>query len=67
MHQLHCSDIHLYENHYSEAIRQILRDPYQFPKLVFKRKVNNLDDFKFEDFELIDYDCYPNIPAKMIA
>lgn len=64
---MNLGDVHLYENHYSESIRQILRDPYDFPKLIFKRQVSNLNDFKFEDLELVNYDCYPNIPAKMIA
>lgn len=60
-------DTHIYENHYSAVIRQILRDPFHFGQLNFKRKVTDLTDFKFEDLELIDYQCYPNIPAKMIA
>ncbi|MCJ7636329.1 MAG: thymidylate synthase, partial [Nitrososphaeraceae archaeon] len=64
---MNLGDVHLYEDHYTEAIRQILRDPHQFPKLNIKRKVNELTDFKYEDLELVDYNCYPNIPAKMIA
>lgn len=64
---MNIGDIHIYDDHYSQAIRQILRDPYQFPKLKFKRKVNDLTDFKFEDLEVIDYDPYPWIPVKMVA
>ncbi|QKF93754.1 bifunctional dihydrofolate reductase/thymidylate synthase [Fadolivirus algeromassiliense] len=64
---MNLGDVHVYENHHSEVIRQILREPYNFPQLIFKRKVTDLTDFKFEDMELIDYECYPNIPAKMIA
>ena len=60
-------DIHIYEDHYSDLIRQILREPYKFPQLTFKRKVSDLTDFKYEDLELVDYQCYPSIPAKMIA
>lgn len=60
-------DMHIYEDHYSECIRQILRDPHDFPKLNFKRKVTELTDFKFEDLELVKYDYYPNISARMIA
>ncbi len=60
-------DVHIYEDHYSNVIRQILRDPYPFPKLVIKNKVKNLTDFKFEDFELVDYNTYPNINYKMVA
>lgn len=64
---MNLGDVHIYEDHYSQVIRQILREPYNFPQLIFKRKVTELTDFKFEDLELIDYECYPNIPAKMIA
>ena len=64
---MNLGDVHIYEDHYSEAIRQILREPYIFPNLQFNRKVNDLCDFKFEDLELINYNCYPSINFKMIA
>ncbi|ARF09639.1 thymidylate synthase [Indivirus ILV1] len=64
---MNLGDVHIYEDHYSESIRQILRDPYDFPKLIFNRKVIDLTDFKYEDLELLNYECYPNIIAKMIA
>ena len=60
-------DAHIYEDHKEQCIRQILREPYEFPQLIFKRKVTDLTDFKFEDLELVNYNCYPNIPAKMSA
>ena len=64
---MNLGDCHIYEEHYSQVIRQILREPFQFPQLKFKRAVKDLTDFKFEDLELIDYNCYPNIQIKMIA
>jgi thymidylate synthase len=64
---MNLGDTHVYEEHKEQTIRQILREPYPFPKLIIKRKVNEITDFKFEDFELVDYHCYPNIIAKMIA
>jgi len=60
-------DTHIYEDHYSDIIRQLLREPYQFPQLGFKRKVMDLVDFKFEDLELIGYQTYPILNFKMIA
>ena len=60
-------DCHLYENHYKQAIRQILREPLDFPQLHFNRKVKDLTDFKFEDVELIGYKSHPNIKADMVA
>lgn len=64
---MNLGDCHIYEDHREMAIRQILRDPYPFPKLKINRKVTELTDFQFEDFELVNYECYPNIIAKMIA
>lgn len=60
-------DVHIYEEHYSGAIRQILRNPYPFPNLKINRIVKDLTEFNFEDFELIDYQCYTGINFKMIA
>lgn len=64
---MNLGDTHVYDEHYSEAIRQLLREPCKFPQLKFKRKVTELTDFKFEDLELIDYNCYPALQTKMIA
>jgi thymidylate synthase len=62
---MNLGDCHIYEDHRSMVIRQILRDPYPFPTIKINSK-NKLTDYQFEDFE-IDYQSYPNIPAKMIA
>ena len=64
---MNLGDCHIYEEHRSMVIRQILRDPYPFPTLKINRKVTHLTDFKFEDLELIHYQHYPNIVAKMVA
>lgn len=54
---------HIYKNHYKQVVEQMIRTPHDFPKLVIKRDITNIDDFKFEDFELIDYKCHPAIKA----
>jgi len=64
---MNLGDTHVYEDHYTQSIRQILREPYDFPKIKINRKVFDITDFKFDDLELIDYNCYPVIPFKMIA
>lgn len=64
---MNLGDAHIYENHYTQMIRQILRDPYDLPKLKINRKVTDLTDFKYEDFELIDYCSYPAIQCVMVA
>ena len=61
------ADIHIYESHYIQAVRQFLRHPYKFPHLKINRTVKSLTDFKYEDLELVGYKCYPGILAKMVA
>lgn len=56
-------DYHLYSNHLEQARTQLLRTPRPLPKLVIKRKVDSIFDFKYEDFLLEGYDPYPKIAA----
>jgi thymidylate synthase len=58
-------DAHIYLNHIEPLKEQIKRVPRAFPKLVIKRDVKNIDDFQFEDFEIIGYDPYPAIKMEM--
>ena len=63
-------DTHLYKNHVDAAKEQLLRTPYQFPKLKINKNLKNIEDIEnlqFNDFELIDYKYHPTIKAKMIA
>ena len=48
-------DAHLYLNHLEQAETQLARKPHALPKLHIKRKVETLEDFEFEDFEIIGY------------
>lgn len=65
--KIYIADAHIYEKHRDQVIRQVLREPEFFPQLVFNRKVNNIEDFKYEDINLMNYDPYSNIIAEMIA
>lgn len=56
-------DVHLYQNHLEQARTQLQREPYPFPQLRLRPGVQGIDDFRFEDFELIDYRCHPRIAA----
>ena len=56
-------DTHLYHNHFEQADEQLKRTPRALPKMIIKRKAKDIFDYKYEDFELVDYDPYPVIKA----
>ncbi|EDA8432592.1 thymidylate synthase [Salmonella enterica subsp. enterica serovar Chester] len=56
-------DVHLYSNHLEQAKLQLTREPYPLPKLVIKRKPDSIFDYKYEDFELVEYQAHPHIAA----
>ncbi len=56
-------DVHIYSNHMEQVKEQLKRKPRPFPKMKINPKVKNIDDFKIEDFELLDYNPYDSIKA----
>ena len=58
-------DAHIYSNHAEQIELQLSRTPRKLPKLNIKRKVGSIFDFKFEDFEIINYDPHPHIKGKV--
>lgn len=56
-------DVHLYSDHIEQARLQLTRDPRPLPKMKINPDVKDLFEFKFEDFELVDYDPHPHIKA----
>jgi thymidylate synthase len=56
-------DAHLYSNHLEQAELQLSREPRALPQMKINPKVKNIFDFKFEDFELVNYDPHPHIKA----
>ncbi|QLQ81989.1 hypothetical protein HG537_0G02430 [Torulaspora globosa] len=58
-------DAHVYKDHIEALKGQISRTPNTFPKLRIKRKVDSIDDFKYEDFEIVDYHPHGKIQMKM--
>jgi len=61
-------DVHLYHNHFEAAAEQISRSPRPFPKLEIKKCLNDLNDIEslqYSDIELLGYNPYPTIKAKM--
>lgn len=58
-------DAHVYRDHVDALEVQLTREPKQFPKLRWRRVVDDIDDFTSEDFIVEGYDPYPAIPMKM--
>jgi len=56
-------DLHLYSNHVEQAKLQLTREPRALPTMKLNPLVKDLRDFRFEDFELVDYDPHPAIKA----
>jgi len=58
-------DCHIYSNHMDQVKLQISRKPYPLPELVIHRRPNSIFDFRFEDFEIINYQCHSRIAAQV--
>lgn len=58
-------DAHIYKDHVEALKTQISREPGTYPKLRFARTITDIDDFKFEDFILEDYNPQAKIEMKM--
>lgn len=56
-------DCHIYSNHVEQVKEILKRESYKSPNLTINRQVENIDDFKFEDFEIVDYESHPAIKA----
>ena len=56
-------DVHLYNNHIEQAKLQLSRDPFPLPTMKLNPAVTDIFAFRFEDFELLNYQCHPAIKA----
>ncbi len=56
-------DAHLYSNHFDQAKLQMSREPFPLPQMKINPEVKSIFDFKYEDFELINYQSHPAIKA----
>ena len=56
-------DAHLYNNHLEQVDEQLSRDTFNLPSLKINKNIKNIADFKYDDFELVDYESHPHIKA----
>lgn len=56
-------DCHIYDNHVEQVKLQLSREPRPYPKLRILRKPESIFDYRYEDFEIVDYDPWPHIKA----
>ena len=58
-------DCHIYTNHISQVKEQLSREPLPLPKLKINPDIKNIDDFKMEDIELVNYEHHTPIKTPM--
>ncbi|MBT6766656.1 MAG: thymidylate synthase [Prolixibacteraceae bacterium] len=58
-------DVHIYSNHIEQVKLQLTREPFPLPVLKINPDIKNIFDFKFDDFELVDYQAHPHIKGKV--
>ena len=58
-------DVHIYTNHLEQVKEQLSREPFPLPTLNILRKPDSLFDYRFDDFEIVDYQAHPHIKGKV--
>ena len=58
-------DVHIYNNHFNQVNEQLLRRPKKLPQLILNPDIKNIDDFKYEDITLLNYEYHPAIKAEV--
>jgi thymidylate synthase len=56
-------DCHVYDNHVEQVTEQLTREPYALPKLRITRTPDSIFDYRYDDFEIVDYVHHPAIKA----
>ena len=57
--------LNLYLNHLDQVDLQLTREPMKLPKLKLNPLVKKIEDFKYEDIEILDYNSHPSIKGKI--
>lgn len=58
-------DTHIYKNHIEQSKLQLMREPYKLPTMKINPLIKDIDNFKYEDFQLIDYQSHPHIKGNI--
>lgn len=58
-------DAHIYSNHIEQVKLQLTREPKKLPKMFINPKVRSINNFKYEDFKLVDYNPHPHIKGEI--
>lgn len=58
-------DTHIYHNHFDQVREQLSHTPYELPKMRINPEVKDINDFKYEDFELVNYKSYDAIKGQV--
>jgi thymidylate synthase len=56
-------DCHLYLNHLEQADEQLQREPLALPRLAIKRRPDSILEYRYEDFDILNYESHPHIRA----
>lgn len=59
------ADTHIYHNHFEQVKTQLSREPLELPQMKINPNVKNIDDFKYEDFELVNYKSHEKLVGKV--
>jgi thymidylate synthase len=58
-------DAHIYNNHFDQVNLQISRSPFPLPQMKINPNVRSIFDFKYDDFELVNYQSHPHIKGEV--
>ena len=56
-------DVHIYDNHMDQVLKQLAREPYDYPQLEIVRKPDSIFNYTLDDFEAVGYRHHPGIKA----
>ncbi len=58
-------DAHIYNDHFDQVKLQLSRTPKKLPEMILNKEIKNIEEFKYDDFNLTGYDPYPLIKGKV--